>query len=38
MWDYCQHESRSVEVVYKPNEGKEILNCVYFQNDSNVII
>lgn len=30
MWDYCKHRSRSVEIVYKSSEEKEILTQAYF--------
>lgn len=33
MWDYCKHRSRSVEIVYKSSEEKEILTQAYFPYD-----
>uniref|UniRef100_A0A1X7V711 Ion transport domain-containing protein n=1 Tax=Amphimedon queenslandica TaxID=400682 RepID=A0A1X7V711_AMPQE len=33
MWQYCQHWSRSIEVVYKAKSGKEILTRTYFPYD-----
>lgn len=36
MWQYCQHWSRSIEVVYKAKSGKEILTRTYFPYDPHV--
>ena len=33
MWHYCEHRSRSVEIVYKSSEEKEILTQAYFPYD-----
>ena len=30
MWRYCEHRSRSIEIIYKPKKGKEILSRAYF--------
>ena len=36
MWQHCQKWSRSIEVVYKANGGKEILTRTYFPYDPHV--
>lgn len=35
MW-YCEHRTRSVEIVYRSSEGKETLTQAYFPYDSDL--
>ena len=36
MWNYCEHRSKSVEIVYKLSEEKETVTQVYFPYDPNL--